>query len=80
MRGDDRKAGRTSGQMEGRRGEKLEGDRWSKKEKEGEHGDVQGGLNFSLSVLCRERNWRNKEGTFFLKAVVQLFGKHTSRE
>lgn len=74
MRGDDRKAGRTSGQMERRRGEKLEGDRWSKKEKEGEHGDVQGGLNFSLSVLCRERNWRNKEGTFFLiKAVVQTF-------
>lgn len=35
MRGDDRKAGRTSGQMERRRGEKLEGDRWSKKEKRG---------------------------------------------
>lgn len=35
VREDERKPRRTSGQMERRRGEKMEGDRWSRKEERG---------------------------------------------
>lgn len=35
VREDERKLRRTSGQMERRRGEKMEGDRWRRKEERG---------------------------------------------
>lgn len=35
VREDERKPGRTQGQMERRRGERMEGDRWMRKEERG---------------------------------------------
>lgn len=54
MREDERKPRRTLGQMERSRGEKMEGDRWRRKKRGGEHGDGQGGLNLSLFILLRQ--------------------------